>query len=786
MPARALSTGRLVRARAGARRGLLITATATLSVAVATVCAILASLAVAVERAGDAAPPGVPRDEVAAQVAAGVTALLSAAPALIVLVLLLASTAVFQLGRLLAAAREQDTANLRARGLSRRQATALDTIEAAAIAVTATVVGLSLGVALTVLLVGAQAAREALPLGWAAPLTALVLAGVLVAAQRRRSDSRGRGARIATAAVIGVVALAAAFAVWQLPQARPGGFDPIVAIAPSAVLLAAALLVLAVFAAGAAAVSRAVTAGRGPALAPRQVARRLPVYAVAVLLVALTFAQALFAAAYSATWTAAATDSAAVRAGADLRVDLPPQTASPATVTDAAAVEGVDAAAGVLVAPIEIGSTVAEIIAVPSVAIPTVISPAGGAVDPEALAAAVTPTPDSVAAAPVALGQEATGIRVGVEIASSRPNVAAALQLSATFVDALGTPTSARLALEQVPPGTQAVTATADVPAGTGPWSLVALTAAIPPAFSTADVGVRIETVQPLAGDAVGDDLAVTGEAVLGETPEAVLWVGAEPATDPAPVRAAIGSALAARLGIGPGDGVEFRYAGTGRRGQLEVAAVVAAVPGAQSGLAVLVPLDALTASALQRGTSFVPPNTVWAAGDPDADRAFSAALGDRPVATAAPGVTAFVVGSLVPGWWIAAAGSGALALLAAFAIIQTLSLDRRRDLGVLRALGLTPGAQARSRAGEVAAVFAASAVLGTIAGIAVAGLVVPALVQAVTPGILALGAGVAIAWLPFAAAAALLLIGLGAVAGVAAVGVRRAATGATVGEESR
>ena len=47
-------------------------------------------------------------------------------------------------------------------------------------------------------------------------------------------------------------------------------------------------------------------------------------------------------------------------------------------------------------------------------------------------------------------------------------------------------------------------------------------------------------------------------------------------------------------------------------------------------------------------------------AGDPDADRAFSEALGDRPVATAAPGVTASVVGSLVSGWWIAAGGSGA------------------------------------------------------------------------------------------------------------------------------
>jgi hypothetical protein len=796
MPARgdrALRTGRLVRVRALARKGLQLSTAATMSVAVGTVCAILASLAVAVERAGDAAPPGVPVDEVAAQVRAGVIALLSAAPALVVLVLLIAGTAVSQLGRLLAAAREQDTANLRARGLSARQATAMDAVEAAAVALVAAVLGLAVGVALSALLSGSDAAAPALRLGWAAPVTALLLAGVLVLAQRRRSDSRGRGTRIATAAVVTVVALTAAFAVWQLPRARPGGFDPIVAIAPSAVLLAGALVALAVFAALAHATARAAAAGTGTALGPRQVSRRLPVYAVAVLLVALTFAQVLFASAYSATWTAASTDSAAVRAGADLRVDLPPQTATPATVADAAAVNGVDAAAGALIAPIEIGSTTGQVVALPAAAIPVVVSPAGGAVDPVALAAALAPTDATVAAAAVGLGDAATGIRVTVEVRSGRANAAADLQLSATFVDGVGTPTSARLTI--APGATTAdggvlVTADAAVPDGTGPWSLLSLSAGIPPTLATSDVAVQITEVRPLidgVDDTTGDPLEISGEALLGETAEAVLWLAAEPSTDdPAPVRAAIGTDLATRLGLGPGDAVEFRYAGTGRRGEIEVAAVIPAVPGAASGLAVFVPLESLTASALQRGTSFVPPNAVWAAGDPDADAAFSAALGDRPVATAAPGVTASIVGALVPGWWIAAAGSGALALLAAFAIVQTLSLDRRRDLGVLRALGLTPGAQARSRAAELAAVFGTAAVLGAAAGMAVAWLVVPALVAAVTPGILPLGAGVTIAWPPFALAALGLLGGLAVVAALAALDVRRSATGATVGEEAR
>ena len=81
--ARAIATARLLSARATARRGLLASATATVAIAVATVCALLAWLVVAVQRAGDAAPPGVPQDEVDAQVEDGVIALVSAAPALV-------------------------------------------------------------------------------------------------------------------------------------------------------------------------------------------------------------------------------------------------------------------------------------------------------------------------------------------------------------------------------------------------------------------------------------------------------------------------------------------------------------------------------------------------------------------------------------------------------------------------------------------------------------------------------------------------------------------------------
>jgi hypothetical protein len=252
------------------------------------------------------------------------------------------------------------------------------------------------------------------------------------------------------------------------------------------------------------------------------------------------------------------------------------------------------------------------------------------------------------------------------------------------------------------------------------------------------------------------------------------------------PVAATASTALAETLGLGIGDLVEFRYAGTGREGEAVISSIVDVVPGASSASALFVPMETLMTSQLQRGTSIVPPNSVWAAGDPSSDDAMSAALGDRPVRTTAPGIAQALVGALIPGWWIATAGSVVLSLVAAFAIVQTLEIARRRELGVLRALGVTASRQARMRAGELAGVFGAALVLGAAAGWVVSGLIVPEMVRAVTPGILTITGGVDVALAPLAVAAGTLLIGLAVIVAFAAAGVRRAARQATVGEEAR
>lgn len=786
-----LTTGRLLRSRALARTGLLASAAATVAVAVATVCLVLAWLARAVAVAGDPPPPGVAPEDVADQVDAGAAALVSAAPALVLLVAILAATAVAQLARLIAAAREHETATIRARGFSRTQAWVTDAAEGLSAALAGAAAGVLLAM-LVVALAGGSPADALAQWPWALGVT-MALAAVFAVSLRRgeRHRTSTRGARATTGALVAIVLLASALVIWQLPLARGEGFDPVVAMAPAVVLMAGALVALAVFGAGASAWSRPAAAN--PALAPgypaRQVARRLPIYAVAVLLVALTVAQAVFASAYSATWTAMTTDSAAVRAGADLRVDTAPQSAAPDDVAAAAAVDGVDAASPALATPLEIGELDAQLIAVPSEAIEPVVTSAGGIIDKEALTAAGTPGDGLVTSEPVPLAAGVTGLRVRADLAAGAGGLGSVV-LAALLLDATGAP--ARVVFEgdylRGDRGDTIVLAgEAELPAGAAPWRLVAIEAGAGPIVASVNLQVTLTELE-----AVGQGtLDVAGAAALsGDVPDAVMWladggVRAEGADAP-PVAAAVTRTLAGRLGIGIGDPLEFRYAGTGRRGAAVVSSLTDAVPGATSPLALFVPLETLLTSQLQRGTSIVPPNAVWAAGDPSADDELSAALGDRPVTTAAPGVSANVVGALVPGWWIATAGAAVLSLVAAFAIVQTLALARRRELGVLRALGVTARRQSALRAAELGGVFGAAVVLGAAAGALVSWLVVPELVRAVTPGILPLAGGVDVAWTPLIVTVSALAAGLAAIVLVAAAGVGRVARAATVGEEAR
>ena len=131
-------------------------------------------------------------------------------------------------------------------------------------------------------------------------------------------------------------------------------------------------------------------------------------------------------------------------------------------------------------------------------------------------------------------------------------------------------------------------------------------------AFTGATTQVSVESVEAVGGEPL--DIRASAEFPSGIN-DVIAWLadGAAPEAEPGPVAVVVTSALAAHLGIVPGDTFEFRYAGSGRRGEAVVSSITDLVPGASSALAFFAPLENVLVSQLQRDPSFVAPNSVWA-----------------------------------------------------------------------------------------------------------------------------------------------------------------------------
>ncbi|GMN00551.1 hypothetical protein MTsN4n26_25950 [Microbacterium sp. MTN4-26] len=705
------------------------------------------------------------------------------ATALVVLVALLAGAGVWQLARLLAVARTHETETLRARGLSRVQAWVAASTEGATVALIGGLIGTGAGMAAGN--VGAASAPRFL--GWAAA-TAALLAIVHTVSSRREEAARvsTRSTRAINLTVPVVVLAVAVIAVWQLPKARGKGFDPVVAIAPAAVLLTGALGVLLVFGILAVVLSRvaASRSGLSPGLPARQVSRRLGVFAVAILLVALTSGQVVFASAYGATWERMTSDSAAAEAGAELRVDAVPSTISPGDVALAREVVGVTAASAALSGAVEIGETTADLVALPVAMAEEVISPAGGLVD-SALLALAADEPGTVVAEPLALGEAATGVRVTLSVTGTDSG-SADVRIGAVLLDASGAPFS--VSMKVVPDAADgrdgAAIAETALPEGADPWRLLAVTTSLSPSLGGSSATVALRSAAGIGGAV----LPVSGEVTLDEPGgDGVLWVadgGTGGVSTAAPVGAVVSADLAARLGLGVGERAEFRYAGSGRRGEAIVSAITDVIPGTGSGAAIMLPLEQLLVSQLQRGSSTTPTNAVWAAGRAAAADTLGDVLGGLPVVTAEPNAAVEVVGALRGGWWIATAGAVLLTLVAAFAITQTLASSRRLEIAVLHALGVKARELARMRAVELGGVFAMAVGGGVTAGIVAAALIVPTFVLVVTPGVLPAASHLAFDVTSLAVTLGFFAAGLSLVVAFAGVDVTRRARAATVVED--
>ena len=158
------------------------------------------------------------------------------------------------------------------------------------------------------------------------------------------------------------------------------------------------------------------------------------------------------------------------------------------------------------------------------------------------------------------------------------------------------------------------------------------------------------------------------------------------------------------------------------------IAAVTDVVPGVPGEQGALIDASALAQTYTSKGQTMPWPDELWAGidGDPQAVRAAAADLptvnsvsvvGDR-----AGGGTAEVAARAL---WVAAGCALVLALAGLAASAATTASSRRPEVAVLRALGMTPSAQARSRAIESGGVLVLATALGVASGWAVGWLVV-------------------------------------------------------------
>ncbi len=604
------------------------------------------------------------------------------------------------------------------------------TRDAAAEAALAAVPGALVGAAVAGLLAGSWT--------WAVP--ALVAVGAVVTfaltafldarapARRETAQNSGRGRRAAGVGLLVLVIAAAALSAWQFllygsPVVRGADgrsvVDPIAVLAPALVLVACALLAVALFGVVSGAFERA-TRRRGRiswTLAARQVARRAAVFTTPVLLISLAVGGVTIAAAYSATWERATQTALEVGNGAVVRA----VTTDP--VNSFVTIPGVDAAAAVLAAPLQLGDDPVALVSLPAGSVETVVTPAGGSIDPRRLAEGIavdTPTLEVPA-----------GTRELV-VDATAPTLL-------WLMDGAGQ-------LATLRPGTSAL------PEGDG-WRILAADVVIDAAQSP--YNYRIEGITadgvplPLGDWALAPDaLPLEGKA----TREGVGFVATLDIPRAGSVRIVpagglelplvISQSLADRGSAAVGDELTLRFVGSGREVVGTVADIIPAVPGTSNGLGVVADLPGLLHEQLLSYATVPAPGEVWiSTSDP------SAITGTR-VTTTVPSDSLLAAGR--GALWIGGIGGLVLAVAAVSAIAGALLRGRSGELVVLRVVGLTARQQADSRRREMLVVILYSTLAGLLAGAAASVLLVPGLARSAVldpPAALATALRVDVAW---------------------------------------
>jgi hypothetical protein len=624
--------------------------------------------------------------------------------------------------RVLALSRIAELAVVRSRGASVRRILAGELREIGAVGSVGALVG----------------AAVASPVAGTPPLLALVVVAVVVAAfalvtipvvraatpRDRAGEAAASSGRARAGGLVGLAVLfaATALALVRLIGASSGG-DPLGVTAPALGLLTAAVLVLAAVAAvarlGDLATPRWV--GFGPSLAIRRLARRVPVLATVVLLVAIAASTTVFAAAFAATGERVAGDVRALRIGGDLLIDSWPEDADP----DGLPADGV---APLLSSSGELGDDAPLILAAPAERLRAALHATTGLVDPGALA--------DLVAAPVAgivLPEGTTELEFVVEATDG-------VALQVWLLEPSGRVRVA--ALDRIVTGeSSAILAIdADVSRAGGAISarITSLVASTPRGIEPVELPADWEPQFAAYPDFVGARFAMTEDALgfeLGRRSTAEnnvrLMAPGEPATR---IPAVVTTDLAVRNGLGVGDEVDVRFTGTGRSVLGLVSGTVPGLPIAGDADAILVDYPAFAEQQL-RLTESVPATSALVIRSDDPQAVRDGLPSGAGVTGLEPGTPDRMLGIARTLLWVAAAGAVALAAVGVASVSAALVAERRRETRILTVLGETPRRQARGQRLELAAAMTLSAVGGVASGAALAAVTVPGFARSAAPG---------------------------------------------------
>jgi len=735
------------------------------------------------------------------EVLSGLGAARALAPLPVLLLGAAGLVALLRMAALLVTDRRAETTLLLARGASPTTIARGAALEAALIAAPSVVAGaLAASVALGVLAPGDSGVA---PLPWAvaAGVATAVVAALAGTAWRdaRRPVVRGSGdvtgrARRAVAAggVVLLVALAGV-SLWQfrlygspIVRAASGGttVDALASLAPVLALLALAVGALALTGVLLRVLERwaGTRPGLVPALPSRQLARRAPVYASAILVLSFAAGGLALGAAVDGSWRTFDRAASAASIGGEARVELAGR-----EVVDGGDPAGLDALAalpaGTVAAPVmrgeaRVGSDPVDVVAVP-VARLADVAPGAGTPIGAAVRDALTEGDRGPSVAPGGIVAFDVSARLADDAAEQAPRATDAATtapraaISVWLLDADG-------AARRIPAGEVEAGAPARIEA-TAP-ELDGLTLLGVEARMAGGAGaLELEVADADAASATGlGGLLTISSRTPADRQSAVDAGGAVPVV--------IDRALAALVAAEPGDRIEFRLRTGGATIDAEVIEVVAVVPAAERG--VLVDLGAISATAFAADAGVPEFGELWVSG-PDAGAAASALVHSSGVAadvdTRVGASASATVAPAVAALWIGATGAAALALVALVGLVAALATARAGELAVLRALGVPARLQASARGIELVGLILSATVIGVGIGVAVAALTAPELGRALVPGSASgLGTTFATTWPPLAAALALLVGGCLAIAVAAARSVRARARTALPGAEER